>query len=144
MLLCGIFLSGLIQQYCAALFYIEDIYDNKIPYLGIEIAVLLIIHLLVTSTMYGAGMVLLKAEIFPHNLKEFYTSLLSFTHDSISFIVIKSFLSVSAKMSAHSLFLIFSGFAYVTTVAVYLFISDTKGKTLFQIRKDYMMNAEIG
>lgn len=143
MLLCGIFLSALIQQYCSLLFYVEEMYDYNIPYVAIEIAVLLIIHLVVTSTMFGASMVVLKAEIFPHDLKEFYSSLLAFTHDSVSFIVIKSFINLSTKISPHFLFLIFSMFAYASTVVAYFFISDTKGKTLYQIRKDYT-NVEIG
>jgi len=143
MMLCGIFLSGLIQQCCAVLFYMEDVYDNSISYLAVQIAVLLVIHLLVTSTMYGAGMVVLKAEIFPHNSKEFYGSLLCFTHDTVSFVVVKSFISLSTKLRTHFLFLIFSTFAYVTAIVVYLFICDTKGKTLYQIRRDYM-NVEVG
>lgn len=137
MLVFGFAFNGLIQLCCAFCYYIEAQYDYKIRYLAIIIAILLIIFVIMDHTSHGPAIAVLKAEIFPYKLKEFYTSLLAFTSDWFAFATVKTYFTLSKTIGAHFLLLSYSCCYFVVALTIYLFISDTKGKSLLQIRTEY-------
>ncbi len=135
--LYGYVSSGLMQLSCAICYFVESKNDNKIEHLAVAIELQLIGFLLLYSLMQAVALEILKIEIFPHFLKEFYTSVLAFTSDCFAFAMVKSYFAFYAEVGNEVMMLVYAGFTFLGAILVYLFIQDTKGKTLHQIRVDY-------
>lgn len=137
LLLYGFFAGGVIQLACAFCYYVEEQNANQLENLAVGIALLLLIFLAVNILTYGPALSILKSEVFPHNLKEFYTSVLAFTGDTVAFVTVKSYFSLSSSIGIHYILVLHTCISFVGAVFVYIFIRDTKGKTLYQIRTEY-------
>ncbi len=137
LILYGFVITGLIQVGCAMCYLVEARNDNKIQYLAVIIEFLLMAFLFLDSIMLEVGLAILKIEIFPHLLKEFYTSMLGFTSDCFGFAVVKSYFALYPLVGNGVLMMAYGVFEFFNAALVYLFIRDTKGKTLHQIRGDY-------
>ncbi len=142
LILYGLVIMGLIQVGCAMCYFAEARNDNKIEYLAVIIEFLLMAVLLLDSITLNVGYAILKIEIFPHLLKEFYTSMLAFMNDCFGFAVVKSYFALYSVVGNGVLVMAYAGVMFFNAALVYLFIWDTKGKTLHQIRIDYKSCSE--
>nr|XP_023915569.1 polyol transporter 5-like [Quercus suber] len=74
-----------------------------------------------------------SSEIFPMRLRAQGTSLAISVNRLVSGLVSMSFLSISKKITFGGMFFVLSGIMVVATVFFYVFIPETKGKTLEEI-----------
>lgn len=132
---------GFLHLICGLCYYIESENDNGIDWLAQVIAFLLISFSVVSSQTYHIALGIIKLEIFPHKFKEFYSSLLLCTCDWFIFIVNRSYFSLEPVYGNAFLMTVYGIVHFATGVIIYFFISDTKNKTLLQIRTD--INAEF-
>lgn len=127
---------GVLHLICGLCYYVESKYDNEIDWLANVIAALLIAFAVVSSQTYHIALAILKLEIFPHKFKEFYSSLLLCSCDWFIFAVNRSYFSLQPIFGNAFLMLVYGLVMFVTGAIIYFFISDTKNKTLHQIRAD--------
>lgn len=136
MLLMGFLMTGLLQLICSLCYYVESIYDNTIHWLAITISCLLVIALFLAALTFSIALEILKIEIFPHKMKEFYMSLLLFSGDWAAFTLVKSYFFMEPIIGNASVMLIYAFLNFVTIIIVHLFVPHTKDNTLLQIRTD--------
>lgn len=140
----GIVSSSLIQAVIAFCFYLEKKHDYQLPYVANAIAALLMLYLLVEWVTASSGTIVLKTEIFPHRLKEFYVSVLAFKSDWLSFFVVRSYFWSSSSLGKDNLLFVYSGFGIICAVFAYFSIRNTKGKTLYEIRNFFDTKGQNG
>lgn len=139
--LVGYPICGLLQLTCGLCFYIQSQNGNTIGWLAHVIAYLLAAHLIVNSLTYGLALELLKMEIFPYKMKEFYSSLMLFTGDWFIFAQIQSYFLLEPILGNHFWLFLYTICSFAAVSIIFFFIQDTKGKTLLQIRTD--INEEL-
>lgn len=136
LLLVGFPLCGIIQLACGLCFYIQSQNGNSIGWMAYTIAYLLAAHQIFLSLTFGLALELLKMEIFPYRMKEFYSSLMICTGDWFIFIQIRSYFWIEPILGNSFILAFYTVCSFVTVSIIYFFIQDTKGKTLLQIRTD--------
>lgn len=139
--LVGYPLCGLLQLACGLCFHIESQNGNAVGWLARVIACLLAAHQIFMCLTFGVALEILKMEIFPYKLKEFYSSLILCTGDWFIFLQIQSYFSMEPTLGNSFLLASYTICSLVTVFMIYFFIQDTKGKTLLQIRTD--LNGEF-
>ncbi|XKL62785.1 hypothetical protein PGB90_002618 [Kerria lacca] len=135
--LYGFIISSFIQLICALMYYFERRNNNEIGYLAIIIMLNFFAHLVVFMLTVTVALEILKTEILPHAFKEFYTSILAFTSDCFAFILVQSYFFIAPILGNEFLLVIYAVLNFIPAIFVYIFLQDTKGKSLYQIRNDY-------
>lgn len=130
----GIVSSGLIQIICGFCFYLEKIHDYQLPIVAYAIAALILLYFMVEWVTASAGTIVLKTEVFPHRLKEFYVSVLAFKSDWLSFFVVRSYFWLLNGMGKDYLLFSYSCIAVISAIFAYFFLKNTRGKSLYEIR----------
>ncbi|KAK7574040.1 hypothetical protein V9T40_011231 [Parthenolecanium corni] len=136
MFLVGFPMTGLLHIICSICFYIESINGNSIYWLVNVIAIVLIAILILAALSFSIALEILKIEIFPYKMKEFYTSIMLFSGDWAAFALVKSYFFVEPIIGNTFVMAIYALINFVTTIMVYYFVPQTKNKTLLQIRSD--------
>jgi len=133
----GLLVAAFIELACSFCFHLGRELNYKSKFIAQAISGLLFLFMLVKGTTVSPAFSVLKPEVLPHRLKECYMSLLGFKTDILSFIVIKSYFWLSDILGMDYLLLFYSSFYMLGIPCAYIFIRDTKGKSLNQIRIDY-------
>lgn len=133
--------AGISQLILALCYYVEAQNGNTVGWLAyVTVAVIMIMKIVIKST-YGPALEILKLEVFPHKMKEFYMSLLLCIDDWTAFFLIKIYFYVE-PIAGNAGVLVFCGLiSFVSFAIIYFYIEETKGKTLLKIRAD--INREL-
>ncbi|GLH04112.1 Glucose transporter type 3 [Gryllus bimaculatus] len=133
-------ISGLVMSICCVLlgvyFYLDDKEDfvaNDISWLPLVSVCLFIVAF---SLGYGPISWLLVSELFPANIKGRASSISCMVNWFIAFLVTKFFSNLEQAFKLGPTFWIFAAISAVGTVFVYIFVPETKGKSLVQIQKE--------
>jgi len=137
----GFLTTAVIQLLCAYSYHVEDCNENALEFLALVIVALLIIHGFISTSTFTPAMAVLKGEVFPYSVKEVCGAIMSLTNDCSAFMTAKFYFILASTIGLPSLFVIYTFFTGAGLISVYCNINDTKGKTLDQIRSDYMCEA---
>lgn len=138
--LYGFLVAGALQIICAICYWAESQNGNNYGWLANVIAYLLVAFRIHGALTFGVAMEILKIEVFPHKLKEFYASLLLCTSDWFAFALIKSYFGLEPIIGNAFMMVTYGICSLAAYAMTYIFVKDTKNKTLLQIRTD--INAE--
>lgn len=133
--------AGFLQLILALCYYVEAQNGNTVGWLTyVTVGVILIMNIVIKLT-FGPALEILKIEVFPHKLKEFYMSLLLCIDDWIAFFLIKIYFYIE-PIAGNACLLVFYGIiSFVNFAIIYFYVEETKGKTLLKIRTD--INREL-
>lgn len=134
--LFGYLVAGALQIICAICYWVESQNGNSYGWLANVIAYLLVVFRIHGALTFAVAIEILKIEIFPHKLKEFYTSLLLCTSDWFAFALIKSYFGLEPILGNAAMMVIYAICSLAAYAMTYIFVKDTKNKTLLQIRTE--------
>lgn len=94
--------------------------------------------LYITTYSLGSGPLpwTVIGEIFPLEVKNIATSVCIVFLNALAFIFLFGFNAVTTQIGMGGIFSIFSGLNVLCTIFIYIFVVETKGKSLLEIQKD--------
>lgn len=124
------------------LYFVGKISEYQVPYTPFIMVGLLLAFTLVHNLTTIPAILLLKSEVFPHNLKEINMSILKVAQSLSTFTVIRLFFVISSNFGLGCNLILYCFIASVAWLRVYTSVKETKGKTLLEIRKVYRKSSE--
>ena len=101
----------------------------------------LIVYMIGYSIGFACVPFLLLGEMLPARMRNLLGAAVSSFNLAMTFLVLKFFTSIYLAIGFHGLFWIYSVFSLVGAIFGYVFIPETKGKTLKEIEADFVGNS---
>lgn len=136
LLLFGFFSAGVLLMLLSVYGRMQKNYTSDVAPEILDIIMMLAFTVIHTTT-YHAALIILLVEIFPYGLKELYTSLCTLSSDSLSVVLLSSYEKYSETKTINFWLAVNSCSCFFCFFCVLLFIKDTKGKSLYEIRTSY-------
>jgi MFS family permease len=95
----------------------------------------LCLFIITFSLGFGPVPWLMVGELFPANVKNLSGSLSGTFNWLLAFVITKTFASLSAAMGIGPVFWLFAALTIIGAIFVFLFVPETKGKTLAEIQR---------
>ncbi|KAJ9586908.1 hypothetical protein L9F63_019499, partial [Diploptera punctata] len=133
-------LSDCIMAICALLlgvfFYLKDAEKNDTSSYGWLPLLSVCLFIVVFSLGFGPIPWMMIGELFPPQIKGIASSLSCLLNWFLAFLVTKFYQNLVNEIHAYTTFWIFAGVSALGTVLVFLFLPETKGKTMEEIQRD--------
>ena len=136
LLLLGYFLVCVIQALLSGLYLVERENENSIPELAYLIASLHCLTWFSNSALGVSGLAVLKTEIFPPTLKEFFNSLMAFTGDATGFAAVKTYTFLVDVIGTEWVLALYAFLNLISVFIIIIGVQDTKDKTLYEIQNE--------
>lgn len=115
-------------------FYLKDQDVAKVASIGWLPIVALCIFIIMFSFGFGPVPWLMMGEIFPEDIKGIGGSLAGTMNWLLAFLITKTFGNLRSSMGTGGTFWLFSGLTIVGAIFVFVFLPETKGKSLQEIQ----------
>lgn len=130
--------SGLMMALCTlalgVYFYLKDQSAEKVASLGWLPILSLCVFIIMFSFGFGPVPWLMMGELFAQDIKGFAAALAGTTNWLLSFLITKTFNSLRLSLGSGGTFWLFSGLTLLGTVFVFMFLPETKGRSLAEIQ----------
>ena len=116
-------------------FYLKDQDVAKVESIGWIPIVALCVFIIMFSFGFGPVPWLMMGELFAQDIKGFAAALAGTTNWLLAFLITKTFTNLRSSLGAGGTFWLFSGLTLLGAVFVFMFLPETKGKSLVEIQE---------
>lgn len=117
-------------------FYMKQIDESSVTNLGWLPVSSLCIFIIMFSIGFGPVPWLMMGELFASDIKGVAGSIAGTSNWVLAFIVTKTFVNLKEAMGSGQTFWLFAGITVVGAVFVFVFVPETKGKSLNEIQDE--------
>lgn len=132
--------SGALMALCTIVlgvyFYVKEHDPDKVANVGWITVVALCVFIIMFSFGFGPVPWLMMGELFARDIKGVAGAIAGTSNWLLAFLITKTFSNLQAGIGAGGTFWLFSGLTILGTVFVFVFVPETKGKSLNAIQAE--------
>ncbi|XP_059045394.1 facilitated trehalose transporter Tret1-like [Achroia grisella] len=129
----GLSLSLVTAYFCGQ--EVIKIEQSKLTSYAVIVFIGIILYSIISTLGYNSIIYAVQGEIFPLNVKSLAMTCLNIFGGALNFLVTKTYQPLKNVSGTFGVFLLFTVMSFATSVFVYFYIPETKGKSLSEIQE---------